>query len=118
MIAYYKLLDHLNRIEIGKEEFRKMINVAPSTMAKISKNEPVSLSVIDRICKELKCQPGDIMEYVMREEIDNGYIMETAPILGGEDAVSFFKDEENHSFEDRMAMEYIKKQKALKENSD
>lgn len=63
MIAYYKLLDHLNRIEIGKEEFRKRIDIAPSTMAKISKNEPVSLSVIDRICKELDCQPGDILEY-------------------------------------------------------
>ena len=63
MIAYFKLLDHLNRLGIGKEEFRKAINIAPSTMAKISKNEPVSLSIIDRICEELDCQPGDILEY-------------------------------------------------------
>ena len=33
-------------------------------MANFSKNKFVSLSVIDKICKELNCQPGDIMTYV------------------------------------------------------
>ena len=63
MIGYFKLLDHLNRIGIGKEEFRKRVKISPGTMAKISKNEYVSLEVIDRICEELDCQPGDIIEY-------------------------------------------------------
>lgn len=63
MIAYYKLLDHLNRCGWGKEEFRKNIGISPATMAKISKNEPISLSVIDKICEKLECQPGDILEY-------------------------------------------------------
>lgn len=63
MIAYYKLLDYLNRYGWGKESFRKTIGISSATMAKISKNEPVSLSVIDKICKELECQPGDILEY-------------------------------------------------------
>ena len=63
MIVYYKLLDYLNRQRISKEEFRKRINIAPSTMAKISKNEPISLSIIDKICEELECQPKDILEY-------------------------------------------------------
>lgn len=71
MIAYYKLLDYLNRNKISKEKFRKMIGIAPSTMAKISKNEPISLSVIDRICYELKCQPGDIIEHIEQEYTDD-----------------------------------------------
>lgn len=67
-IKYYKLLDLLNRQNIGKEEFRNKIDISPATMAKISKNIYVSLEVIDKICKELNCQPGDIMEYVPDSE--------------------------------------------------
>lgn len=37
---------------------------SPSTMANFSKNKYVALSIIDKICKELDCQPGEIMSYV------------------------------------------------------
>lgn len=63
-IKYYKMLDLMNRQNIGKEELRKKIEVSPATMAKISKNQYVSLEVIDKICSVLNCQPGDIMEYI------------------------------------------------------
>lgn len=64
MIKYYRLLDLLNRREIGKEELRRRINVSSATIAKLSKHEYVSLEVIDRICNELQCQPSDIMEHI------------------------------------------------------
>ena len=67
-IKFYKLLDLLNRKGINKEELRKRTNISSSTMAKISKNEYVSLSIIEKICIELDCQPGDIMEYVSEED--------------------------------------------------
>lgn len=54
----------MNRNGIGKEELRKKIEVSPATMAKISKNEYVSLEVIDKICNAMSCQPGDILEYM------------------------------------------------------
>ena len=63
-IKYYKLLDLMNRNGIGKEELRKKISVSSTTMAKISKNEYVSLEVIDKICNAMNCQPGDILEYM------------------------------------------------------
>lgn len=63
-IKYYKLLDLMNRNGIGKVELRKKIEVSPSTMAKISKNEYVSLEVIDKICNAMNCQPGDILEHI------------------------------------------------------
>lgn len=66
-IKFYKLLDLLNRKGISKEELRKKTNISSSTMAKISKNEYVSLKVIESICKELNCQPGDIMEYIRED---------------------------------------------------
>lgn len=63
-IKYYKMLDLMNRQGIGKEELRKKISISPATMAKISKNQYVSLEVIDKICDVLSCQPGDLMEHI------------------------------------------------------
>lgn len=71
MIKFYKLLDLLNRREIGKEELRKRINVSSATIAKLSKHEFVSLETIDRICNELHCQPGDIMEFIPDDNSKN-----------------------------------------------
>ena len=62
-IKYYKLLDRLNRAEISKEEFRKALGISSATLAKLSKNQFVSLDVIDKICRYFDCQPGDILEY-------------------------------------------------------
>ena len=33
------------------------------TLAKLGKNEIVSVEIIDKLCDFLDCQPGDIMEY-------------------------------------------------------
>lgn len=68
MITYYKLLDMLNRRGMTREELRIAIGASPSTIASISKNEPLALKTINKICKVLQCQPGDILEYV---ESDN-----------------------------------------------
>lgn len=68
MIKYYKLLDVLNRREMTKEELRIKLNLSSATIAKISKNEFISLRVINDICKFFNCQPGDIMEYVPDKE--------------------------------------------------
>lgn len=67
-IKYYKLLDRLNRLKISKEALRLKIGVSSATLAKLSKNQYVSLEVIDRICDVLHCQPGDILEYVSDKE--------------------------------------------------
>ena len=68
MIKYYKLLDVLNRREMTKEELRIKLNLSSATIAKISKNEFISLRVINDICGALNCQPGDIMEYIPDKE--------------------------------------------------
>lgn len=62
-IKYYKLLDLLNRKNISKEELRIAIGASSATISKLSKNEKVSMDVIEKICGFLKCQPGDILEY-------------------------------------------------------
>ena len=43
---------------------RKDKLMGEATVQKLRNNEPVSWGNISTICKVLKCQPGDIMEYV------------------------------------------------------
>lgn len=64
MIAYYKLNALLEHKNIKKIDLQRKLKISPSTMANFSKNKYVAMSIIDKMCKELNCQPGDIMEYV------------------------------------------------------
>ncbi|HZK55303.1 MAG TPA: helix-turn-helix transcriptional regulator [Desulfosporosinus sp.] len=50
-----------------REDLRKELNLSPSTMAKMSKGEFVSLEVIHRICAALDSQPGGLLEYIPNE---------------------------------------------------
>ncbi|HBG7258678.1 helix-turn-helix domain-containing protein [Clostridioides difficile] len=68
-IKFFKLIDLLNRRGITKEELRLKIGASSTTIAKLSSNKNVSLDVIDKICKALNCQPGDIMEYEDEKEL-------------------------------------------------
>lgn len=61
-IKYYKLFDLLNRQGMKKTDLLSV--VSSPTLAKLSKGETVTTEVIAKICQFLKCQPGDIMEYM------------------------------------------------------
>ena len=60
----WKLLIDRN---MNKTQLREKAGFSTVTLAKLGKNEPVSLSVIEEICKVLDCQPGDIVEYKAEE---------------------------------------------------
>jgi len=47
-----------------KLDLRDIVGISNNTLAKLSKNEPVALTVLERICERLGCQIGDIVEYV------------------------------------------------------
>ena len=68
MIIYNKFETLLQTKGIGKTELQKKLEISPSTMANFAKNKYVAMSIIDKICGELKCQPGDIMEWVENEK--------------------------------------------------
>lgn len=61
-IQYTKLFQLLSEKNISKTELQKRIGMSSTTMAKLAKNENVSMKIIDDICKTLSCQPGDIIE--------------------------------------------------------
>lgn len=61
-IQYTKLFQLLSEKNISKTDLQKRVGMSSSTMAKLSKNENVSIKIIEDICKTLNCQPGDILE--------------------------------------------------------
>ena len=67
-ISYNKLFEILEQRNITKTELRENIKISTATLAKLSKNEPIAMKVLEDICNFLNCQPGDIME--MEKEVD------------------------------------------------
>lgn len=63
-VNYNKLWKLLIDKKMNKSELREAVKTSPNTIAKLGKNEPVSLDVLIRICKVLECDIGDIMEIV------------------------------------------------------
>lgn len=63
-ISYNKLWKLLIDKGMMKKDLMAEAKISPSTMAKMGKNEPVSMEVLVRICQVLKCDIGDIVEII------------------------------------------------------
>lgn len=61
-VSYNKLWKMLIDKKMTKNALRIKADMSSSTMAKMSKNETVSMDVMLRICKVLDCNIGDIMD--------------------------------------------------------
>ena len=61
-ISYNKLWKKLIDNGMTKTELRLKADIGTSTLAKLGKNEQVSMNVLLRICKTLDCDISDIME--------------------------------------------------------
>lgn len=48
------------------------ITMANISILKNGKAKAIRMETLDKICKALNCQPGDILEYVEEEEESNG----------------------------------------------
>ena len=63
-VSYKKLWIMLAEKEMSRADLRKKAEIAPNTMTKLGKNEYVAMSILDKICKILETDYGNIMEYV------------------------------------------------------
>ncbi len=70
-IKYGGLFNLLKDKGISKVQLKNKIGLSSKTLAKLSKNEYVSMKVIDDICRELHCQPGDILNYESEKPMSN-----------------------------------------------
>ena len=71
--SYNKLWKLLIDKGMLKKDLMAKTKITSSTIAKMGKGEAVSMDVLGRICAELECNIGDIVDYVnegnkLREE--------------------------------------------------
>ena len=67
-LSYKKLWKQLIDRDMTKTDLRRATGISPSTFARLSHGDYVASSVIDRICQELKCDVGDMMEVVLDDK--------------------------------------------------
>ena len=67
-MSYKKLWKQLIDRDMTRGDLHRVSGVALSTFTKMSNGECVATNVIERICKALNCDVGDIMEVVPGKE--------------------------------------------------
>ena len=67
-VSYNKLWKLLVDKKMSKVDLRKASGISPNTMTKLRRDEPVMLNVLDKICKTLDVNYGDIIDYIADEE--------------------------------------------------
>ena len=53
---------------IRKMEFARMAGISQNTMARLSRNQDVSLDVLGKICCTLNCKVDDVLEFIPEEK--------------------------------------------------
>lgn len=69
-LSYNKLWKLLIDKGMTKTEMRLKADISTTTLAKLGKNETVSMEVLLKICKVLECNVGDIMDVINEEKQD------------------------------------------------
>jgi DNA-binding Xre family transcriptional regulator len=60
----WKLLIDKN---LNKVELMKVADISSGTVAKMTKGEPVSMTILMKICDKLDCDIGELVHYVRDE---------------------------------------------------
>lgn len=68
-VSYNKLWKLMIDKKINKSELCKSVKISSSTMAKMTNEEMVAMPVLEKICAELECNIGDIMEFTELEKV-------------------------------------------------
>ena len=68
-ISYNNLCKLLIDKKISAADLRKATGIAPNTMTRLRRDEEVTLTVLNKICKTLNVNIGDIIEFVPEKEV-------------------------------------------------
>lgn len=64
IVSYNKLWKRMIDLGLNKTQLKEKAKVSTNAIAKLGKNEPVSLETINKICLALECNVGDIMDII------------------------------------------------------
>lgn len=51
---------------VTREQIKKELQLSPATMAKLTKGENVSLTVLDKLCTFLDCEIEDVISHIKK----------------------------------------------------
>lgn len=63
-ISYNKMKKRLIDLDMKPKELKEKAEISQNVMAKINKNEPISVESLEKICAAMQCNIGDVMEFV------------------------------------------------------
>ena len=67
-VSYNNLWKLMIDKKTNKSELCKTLKISSSTMAKMTNEEMVAMSVLEKICAELDCNIGDVCDAVKKED--------------------------------------------------
>ncbi len=62
MVSYDRLWKLLIDKKLNRTELAARCNISRNTIARMGRNEPVNIDVLERICIELDCELDDVVE--------------------------------------------------------
>lgn len=63
-VSYNKLWKLMIDQDLNKTQLKDKAQISTNAVAKLGKNEAVSMETLEKICITLNCDVGDIMEFV------------------------------------------------------
>ena len=67
-VSYNKLWKLFIDKEMKKVDLRDQAGLTTNVLAKLGKNEHVSTQSLEKICRILECEVGDILEFIPNEK--------------------------------------------------
>lgn len=65
-VNYNKLWKQMIDKGMKKSDLRELTSIGTNTLAKLSKNQPVSMEVLMKLCEKLECDISDVCEFVKK----------------------------------------------------
>ncbi len=105
--SYEPLWNMLNELNISKMDFAKMIDISNATLAKLSKNEPITLTTVDKICNRFNCNIENVVRHIKDIQITQAnFIVEKGMIVLADDISQripvFINDDKTNIYKDNM----------------
>jgi DNA (cytosine-5)-methyltransferase 1 len=63
-VQYNKLWKLMIDKNMNKTQLKKAAHVSTNAIAKLGRNERISMDTLTKICSALRCDIGDIVEYI------------------------------------------------------
>ena len=72
-VSYNRLWKQMIDKRMKKSDLMRVADISTATVAKMSKEKPISIEVLGRICIALSCDIGEVIEIILPERKDGDF---------------------------------------------